>query len=548
MEKQKISVMTLALLLFVTVFGISNVPTNYASLGNNAIGWFILLAIYFIPLALIIAELASKNPDTRSGMSAWIGEGLGERWAFIGAWSYFIANIFYIPMLASRIPVMLSWIFTAEIDSLEQVVETSGQINGVISASANQGVYLLLAIITVIIALVLAVLFDKIFDKMGKIIGGLSLGVTALFLVLALLSVPVLGLEVANPITVMNSLPVINKEALSTFAWILFAIAGIETIGSYVGLTDNAKRVIPRSIVVAAILVIGAYIIGFIATAFILTPEQIPTDHMENMTQIMYARVFGLWGFGPWILRLIMLVYLFITITALVLWITSTITVVFENFPEGILSEKVRNAKINGLPVFGLLFTGVMIIVFVVISNAGASSNIYKTLYDMSTIAVVLPYVLIALSYIVYKGKQKKQINSFEGTSEDAFDSSQSNATFKMVKNDNIALALGWIILFVTIVAVVFSCFDLTIELMADRLEWFTISFGGISFFLIIGVAIYYMKVNIDVSFVILIALFIFAGFIFAKVLFIGAVILFVYYIFNRDALIKRQNRLTKHN
>lgn len=525
MKKQKISSITLALLLFLTVFGISNVPTNYAALGNSAIGWFTLLAIYFIPLALIIAELASKNSDTRSGMSAWIGEGLGEKWAFIGAWSYFIANIFYIPMLASRIPVMLSWVFTAKIDSLQQVVDTSGVLPGVINATNSQGIFLLLAIVIVIVGLVLAVLFENIFEKMGKIIGWFSLGVTALFLILALLSVPIGGHPVANPITLSNVMPVLNKTSLSTFAWILFAIAGIETIGSYVGLTDDAQNKIPQAIRYAAFLIIGAYIIGFIAMAFILTPEQIPVDNLENMIQIMYAQVFNMWGFGPWILRVIMFVYAMITITALVLWTTSTVTVVFENFPEGILSTKVRDAKINGLPVFGLIFTGGMMILFVVISNAGASKNIYTTLYNMSTIAVVIPYVLISLSYVVYK----KQTN---------------DAPFKMVNNDKLALVLGYIILFVTLVAVIFACFDLTISDMTERLGWLTVSLGGLSFFLMIGVAIYYMKVNIDVSFGILIVMFGIGGFVFAKVLYIVAVGLIGYYILKREALIQRQQAL----
>lgn len=525
MEKQKISSITLALLLFLTVFGISNVPNNYAALGNSAIGWFIVLAIYFIPLALIIAELASKNPDTRSGMSAWIGEGLGEKWAFIGAWSYFIANIFYIPLLASRIPVMLSWTFSAKIDSLQQVVDTSGDIPGVINASSNQGMFLVLAIIIVIIGLVLAVLFENIFEKMGKIIGWLSLGVTALFLVLALLAVPLGGHEIANPLTVSNVMPAINKQSLSTFAWILFAIAGIETIGSYVGLTDDASKKIPRAIIYAAVLIIGAYIVGFIAMAFILTPDQIPVDNLENMTQIMYAQVFNLWGFGPWILRIIMFIYSLITVTALVLWITSTVTVVFENFPEGILSEKVRNAKINGLPVFGLLFTGAMIIIFVIISNAGISSNIYTTLYDMSTIAVIVPYVLIALSYIVYKHKT-------------------NDAPFKMVSNDHLALCLGYFILGVTLIAIIFSCFDLTLADMTARIEWLVISFGGLAFFLIIGIAIYYIKINVDISFVLLVLIFILAAVVFAKALFIVALVLAVYYVVKRSTLIERQKKL----
>lgn len=525
MKKQKISVTTLGLLLFVTVFGISNVANNYGELGNSAIGWFILLGIYFVPLALIIAELSSKNPDTRSGMNAWISEGLGEKWAFIGVWSYFIANIFYIPMLASRIPIMLSWVFTADIQSLDQVVSTSGQIDGVINATSNQGTFLIMAIIVCLIGIVLAVLFENVFAKLGTIIGWLTLFVTGLFIFMALLAIPVFGLDIANPITISSAMPKLNVQALSTFAWILFAISGIETIGSYVGLTDDAEKQIPRGITFAAILIIGAYVIGFIAMAFILTPEQMPVDHLENMTQIMYAQVFSMWGLGPIALRIVMFIYSLITITALVLWMTSTITAVFSNFPAGILSEKVRNAKINGLPTFGLVLTGAMIIIFVIISNSGVSGNIYTTLYDMSTIAVILPYVLISLSYIVFKSKK-------------------NDAPFKMVKNDTLAKGLGIMIFAVTLVAIIFSSFDLTITEMSDRMSWFMVSFGGIGFFLLIGVAVYNFKVNIDVSFILLIGLFLVASVAYSLVLGLVAIVLAVYYGFNRQNLIKRQKAL----
>ncbi len=483
MEKKNISVITLSVLLFLTVFGISNVPNNYSALGNSAIGWFVLLGIYFIPLALIIAELAAATTESTSGMFGWIKLGLGEKWAFLGTWSYFIANIFYIPMLASRIPIMLSWTFSADITSLDQVVSSGGQIDGVINATSNQTMFLFMALAGVLIATVLSIYFDKIFEKLGKIIGWLSLGITALFIVLALLAVPVFGLDIANPITVENSLPVVDATSLSTFAWILFAIAGIETIGSYVGVTKDAKSKIPRSIILAAVIIVGAYIVGFISMAFILTPEQVPVDSMENMTQIMYAQVYSLWGFGPLMLRITMFIYSLITITALVLWLTSTLTAVFTDFPSGIISEKIMKKEINNIPVLGIIFTTVMIIMFLIISNSATNSNIYVTLYDMSTIAVIVPYLLIVLSYIKFRNSE------------------DSNA-LNLIKNKTVSLVLSVLIFIVTLIAIVFSCYDLSITDTAERTAWFITSFGGVVFFMIIGYGIYLLKENIHIAFV----------------------------------------------
>lgn len=508
MEKQKISPFTLALLLFVTVFGISNIANNYSSLGNSAIGWFTLLAIYFIPLALIIAELAAVNQDSRAGMSDWIGTGLNKKWAFIGSWSYFIANIFYIPMLASRVPIMLSWVFTAKIDSLDQVVQTSGQIPGVINATSNQGIFLLIALVSVIIISILATLFDSIFEKIGKVIGWLSLGITFLFIILALLAGITSTNGLANPITIENALPVFNGSSLSTFAWILFAITGIETIGNYVGVTENAEKKVPQGIIIAAVLIIGAYIVGFISMATILTPEQVPVSHMENMTQIMYAQVYSVWGFGPLMLRITMLIYALITITAAVLWLTSTVSVAFTNFPRGIISKELEEKKINNVSMFGLGFTTIMIILFLIISNSANAGNIYTVLYDMSTTVVIVPYVLIALSYIVYKAK------------------ANVSSPYQMTKNKTLGIVISIFVLLITLVAIIFSCYDLSITDKQEQLAWFITSAGGIIFFLAMGVALNFYEEKPTVSYIILIVDFILAGIVFSPFFYIIALVL----------------------
>ncbi|MFV0288147.1 MAG: hypothetical protein ACK5HR_01655 [Mycoplasmatales bacterium] len=57
----------------------TNIPANYSSLGNSAIGWFVLLALYFIPLALVIGELSSHKLDSKSGMNRWISLDLSEK-------------------------------------------------------------------------------------------------------------------------------------------------------------------------------------------------------------------------------------------------------------------------------------------------------------------------------------------------------------------------------------------------------------------------------------------------------------------------------------
>ncbi|MGL5021326.1 MAG: amino acid permease, partial [Mycoplasmatales bacterium] len=332
MGKKKISVMTLSMLMFMAVFGITNIANNYAAFGNSAIGWFILVALFFIPLALIMSEMATHKlcENDNSGISAWIKIGLGESWGFIGAWCFFVANIFYLPMLASRVPVFLSWVFKAEFDSLSEVVSKGGEVTGVVTASSDPIYFLTISFITVIIAIVAAIFIEKIFEFLGRYIGYVSLIITFVFILLAILAVPLLkDVFVANPITFDNIeitgiIPSFSASSLSTFAWVLFAVAGIETVGSYVGRIENPAKKIPKGIILAASVVVFAYILGFIGMSFILTPDQVPNTSMENLLPIIYAQAGALWGFGTWFLRITMLLFAVITMTALVLWMTAT--------------------------------------------------------------------------------------------------------------------------------------------------------------------------------------------------------------------------------
>ncbi|MFV0288148.1 MAG: amino acid permease [Mycoplasmatales bacterium] len=200
-------------------------------------------------------------------------------------------NIFYLPMLASRIPVLFSWTFILTNYTLDDVVNSLGNIEGIINTVDNKILFLVLAFVVLIIALILGIYFKKVVSIIAKFIGWTSLIITALFIILGIVGTLFMGEPIVNPITFQNSAPKISLTALSTFAWIVFVIAGIETIGSYTPHVDNAKKRIPRGELMASILVIGAYIIGFITLSFSLTPNQILVDSLENMILFINSKL-----------------------------------------------------------------------------------------------------------------------------------------------------------------------------------------------------------------------------------------------------------------
>lgn len=108
-NSKKLGLWTLVMLTFVPTFGFGNITSNAVVLGPAAIpSWFIVSVLFFFPLSIMIAEISSANQNKEGGLYAWIESSLGPKWAFIGTWSYFIANLFYLQMVFARIPVSTS--------------------------------------------------------------------------------------------------------------------------------------------------------------------------------------------------------------------------------------------------------------------------------------------------------------------------------------------------------------------------------------------------------------------------------------------------------
>jgi len=105
----KMSITTVSMLIVVTTFGIANVIDNMVEIGLAAIpSWFAVGFLYFLPLALILAEFASDTAEARGGIYSYMERGLGPTWAFVGTWSYFVSNLVYLQSSFSRFPIRAS--------------------------------------------------------------------------------------------------------------------------------------------------------------------------------------------------------------------------------------------------------------------------------------------------------------------------------------------------------------------------------------------------------------------------------------------------------
>ena len=111
-QAKKIRWYNLALMAFVSVWGFGNVVNNFANQGLTVIvSWVLIIALYFVPYALMVGELGSTFKDSNGGVSSWIRETMGPTLAYFAGWTYWVVHVPYLAQKPQSVLIGIGWIF-----------------------------------------------------------------------------------------------------------------------------------------------------------------------------------------------------------------------------------------------------------------------------------------------------------------------------------------------------------------------------------------------------------------------------------------------------
>jgi amino acid transporter len=412
------SLFTVSMLIVVTTFGFANVIDNVAQLGLAAIpSWIVVGFLYFLPLALILAEFASDNPRAGGGIYSFMERGLGPRWAFVGTWSYFVANLVYLQAAFSRLPIRASLAVSGR-DVFEDVTWSLPVLGVVICVAltfvATRGV--------------------RVFSVLGD-----WLGKATLVLIAALVVVPFVlflgGRPSATPITGAALVPQLDLDYFSTFAWLLFAVAGAEVAAPYVKETENPQRSFPRAILFSTALIAGAYILASIALVVLMPVGEVTKATGMYDVWLPWAESIGLPG---WIVgRSAMIVITLGSVAAYIIWVESPIRAMFAEVPRGTFPTRLTRSDGYGTLHHALWTQAAVVIVLILIpllsilAGLAGSEAFIALLNDLASLSLVVPYVFVALAYIRARR-------------------AGMDAPFKMAKSTPVAVGIGVMVLAVS--------------------------------------------------------------------------------------------------
>jgi amino acid transporter len=366
--------------LFYIVSGLSlRWIATAAAAGQSSIAvWVLAFFGFFLPLAGCVLELSSRYPD-EGGLYIWTRVAYGEFSGFMAAWTYWMSNLPYFGAVLY---------FAAS--SLLFISPRAGHL-------ADSNIYFLLfttgmlVLITVLNVIGLGV--GKWLNNLGAI--GMALPVLIL---IALGALSFLRFGSATHFTWAGAVPRVRVRDLIFWSTIFFAFSGCECASFMGDEIKDARRVVPRALLLAGVVITIGYLAGTVAMLVAL-----PSSTISGLGGFMTAIDFLCRRLG---------------ITALIVPVAVLVGISNVGAAAAYLSSTARLPFVVGInhylpavfgriharwktPYVALISFGLAGILFGVLSQAGTSVKAtYELLVSMSLIAYFIPYLFVFASMI----------------------------------------------------------------------------------------------------------------------------------------------------
>jgi len=350
-----------------------------AAAGQSAITiWVLGFCGFFLPLAGCVLELSSRYPQ-EGGLYIWTREAYGDFAGFMAAWTYWMSNL---PYFGAVLYFAASSLLFATP-------------RGAHLADANAYFLIFtagaLTLITVLNVVGLGV--GKWLNNLGAV--GMALPVLIL-IALGVVSFSRFGS--ATHFSWSGFIPRVQVRDLIFWSTIFFAFSGCECASFMGDEIKNARRVVPR-----ALLVAGAVItIGYIAGTFAMLVT-LPSSSISGLGGFMTAIDFlcRRLGLGALIVPVAILVGIS-NVGAAAAYLSSTARLPFvvgiNHYLPAVFGRIHSRWK---TPYVALIFYGLAGILFGVLSQAGTSvKSTYDLLVSMSLITYFIPYLFVFAAMI----------------------------------------------------------------------------------------------------------------------------------------------------
>ncbi|MCH9611628.1 MAG: Glutamate/gamma-aminobutyrate antiporter [Chlamydiia bacterium] len=383
-EKKPLNVFFLTMIMIATILSIRNWPIT-AEYGFTSIFLVLLAALFFLlPVSFVAAELASGWPQ-KGALFVWVKKALGHRLAFLAVWLLWLENVVWYPTILSFVATSFAFAFSPNLAE-----------NKVYTFWVILGVYWILTI-----ANYCGMKLSGWISTVSVILGTLIPGALIIFLGFYWWGT---GQPILIEMSWQSFLPDFsNIGQLAFLAGLLLSFGGMEMPALHAPDVDNPQKTFPRSIFLAAFVIITMTVLGTLAIAFI-----IPHDDINLLSSaIASLKVFlEAYNLGP-LVPLISLLMAIGAIGGVSTWIAGPVRGLLAAAQEGELPQILHKENKHGMP--GLMMfiqaTIVSILASVFLFMPDVNSS-YWILIVLAAQLYIVMYVLMFVSAIVLRYKE----------------------------------------------------------------------------------------------------------------------------------------------
>ncbi len=388
--KKVLSVFSLVMINVIAVDSLRSLPFS-AKLGVPLLFYYLIAAItFFIPIALVAAELATTYPNT-GGLYVWVREAFGRRAGFITIWLQWIYNVVWYPTILAFIAATLAYLFAPQL--------------------ANNKFYVLITVLALFWIFTLLNCFGMRVSSVISIVGA-SLGT-----ILPMVGITVLGglwLWQGNPVpadTPTHWIPDFSSMGnLSFFPAILFGLLGMEMSAVHAEEVRNPQRDYPRAILYSTILIFATLVLGSLAIVIV-----VPNKELSVVSGLIdaYAIFFNSYQM-PWMTKVIAILIILGGISGVSAWIIGPTKGLLVSAQDGSLPEFFAKINSHSAPVPILITQGIIFTllssVFILFDSINAA---YFLLSDLCAQMALLVYIFMFSAAIKLRYSQPDKPRSY---------------------------------------------------------------------------------------------------------------------------------------
>jgi glutamate:GABA antiporter len=368
-SKRVLSVFSLVMINVIAVDSLRTLPIT-AKLGLALISYYALAAfVFFIPVALVAAELATAYPET-GGIYVWVREAFGKQVGLLTIWFQWIYNIVWYPTIMAFIASTLAILISPEL--------------------ATNKFYILA------VSLILFWLFTAL-NCFGMKISGIVSTVGALIGTL----IPMVGIialgamwlfdgrttEISMPASWIPDLTSVGN--LSIFSAVLFGLLGMEMSAVHAEEVKNPQKDYPRSLIYSTIIIFSSLVLGSMAIVLV-----VPVQKVNIVSGLIdaYKVFFDTYNL-PWMTEVIAALIILGGLSCVSAWIIGPTKGLLVAARDGSIPHKFAMVNKYGAPVRLLIVQGLIFSLL---------SSLFVFVDSISTAYIMLSALCAQLALFVY--------------------------------------------------------------------------------------------------------------------------------------------------